>query len=48
MVVVVAASEADAVAWALREAGEAPLLVGDIVRADDGQRVRTRGALKLT
>src|SRR5688572_30736163 len=47
MVVVVAASEADAVAGALREAGEAPLVVGDIVTPDDGQRVRTRGALKL-
>jgi phosphoribosylformylglycinamidine cyclo-ligase len=47
MVVVAAARDIDAVAGGLREAGEAPLVIGEIVTADDGQRVRTRGALKL-
>jgi phosphoribosylformylglycinamidine cyclo-ligase len=46
MIAVVAESEADAVAQALREAGEAPIPIGAIGRAGE-KRVRYRGSLKL-
>jgi phosphoribosylformylglycinamidine cyclo-ligase len=47
MLVVVAAGEADALARALRNAGEAPIAIGEITTADGGERVRYNGALKL-
>jgi phosphoribosylformylglycinamidine cyclo-ligase len=47
MVAVVRTDEADRVARTLREAGEAPITIGEVVVVDGGERVRTAGALKL-
>jgi len=47
MVVVTAVNQIDAVTAALREAGEAPVVVGEVVSAAEGPRVRTTGSLKL-
>jgi phosphoribosylformylglycinamidine cyclo-ligase len=47
MVAVVAASEADALARALRDAGETPVAVGEVTAAGDGERVRYQGSLRL-
>jgi phosphoribosylformylglycinamidine cyclo-ligase len=48
MIALVAPSEADALARTLRDAGETPVVVGEIIAAESEERVRTRGALKLT
>jgi phosphoribosylformylglycinamidine cyclo-ligase len=47
MIVIAAAGEVDAAAAALRDAGEAPLAVGEVVAAPAGERVRTSGTLRL-
>jgi phosphoribosylformylglycinamidine cyclo-ligase len=47
MVVVTAGDEVDAITAALREAGEAPVVIGEVVSAADSPRVRTAGSLKL-
>ena len=47
MIAVVAPGKADAVVRAFEEAGEAPIAIGEIVAADENERVRYRGALKL-
>jgi phosphoribosylformylglycinamidine cyclo-ligase len=47
MVVVAAGNQIGAVTAALREAGEAPVIVGEVVSAAEGPRVRTTGSLKL-
>jgi len=47
MITVAARSKADAVMGALHEAGERPIMIGDIVPADGHERVRYRGSLKI-
>jgi phosphoribosylformylglycinamidine cyclo-ligase len=47
MVAVAAKADADAVARALREAGENPIAIGEVAASDDGERVRYRGSLRL-
>jgi phosphoribosylformylglycinamidine cyclo-ligase len=47
MIAVVAAGEASTLTRALRDAGETPILIGEIVGGDDEERVRYRGSLKL-
>jgi phosphoribosylformylglycinamidine cyclo-ligase len=47
MIVMAAADAADAVADALRQAGESPVVIGEAVAATDGERVRTAGSLRL-
>jgi hypothetical protein len=43
----VARDEVDAVTRALRDAGEPPLTIGEIIPCDGDERVRYRGALEL-
>jgi phosphoribosylformylglycinamidine cyclo-ligase len=47
LIVVTAADQADAVIGALREAGEAPVVLGEVVASEETARVTTRGGLKL-
>src|SRR3954451_20787780 len=47
LTVVTAADQADAVIGALREAGEAPVVLGEVVASEETARVTTRGGLKL-
>ena len=47
MIAVVPLGEVDAVTRTLRDAGERPVAVGEIVAADGTERVRYRGSLKL-
>ncbi|HEX8167500.1 MAG TPA: phosphoribosylformylglycinamidine cyclo-ligase [Beijerinckiaceae bacterium] len=47
MIAITAAADAERVAAALREAGERPVRIGEVVAAPDGERVRTTGALRL-
>jgi phosphoribosylformylglycinamidine cyclo-ligase len=46
MIVVTASADTDAVMRALREAGEAPVILGEVVRPD-AARVATTGGLRL-
>jgi phosphoribosylformylglycinamidine cyclo-ligase len=47
MIAIAAAADADRVAEALRTAGESPVVIGEVVAAPDGERVRTAGSLRL-
>jgi phosphoribosylformylglycinamidine cyclo-ligase len=47
MIVIAAPGEVDTVAAALREAGEAPLAIGEVVPAAGTERVRSSGALRV-
>ena len=47
MIVVVAAGDVDTVKRALQDAGESPIVVGEIVPAHGEERVRYRGSLEL-
>ena len=47
MIAIAAAADADRVAEALRAAGESPVVIGVVVAAPEGERVRTAGALRL-
>jgi phosphoribosylformylglycinamidine cyclo-ligase len=47
MIAIVPPGEVDAVTRALRDAGERPVAIGEIVAADGTERVRYRGSLKL-
>ncbi len=47
MVAVVAREDADRVAAALREAGEAAVVIGELVESAEGERVQVAGSLRL-
>jgi phosphoribosylformylglycinamidine cyclo-ligase len=47
MIAVVAPGEAETVIGALRDAGERPVVIGEVVAADADERVRYRGSLDL-
>ena len=47
MIAVVAPGETDAVSRALRDAGEEPVAIGEVIAADGSERLRYRGELKL-
>lgn len=47
MIVVAARDDADAISALLAQSGDAPTILGEIVRADHGERVRYRGKLRL-
>ncbi|HEX8663202.1 MAG TPA: phosphoribosylformylglycinamidine cyclo-ligase [Beijerinckiaceae bacterium] len=47
MIAIAAAVDADRVAEALRAAGESPVVIGEVVAAPEGERVRTAGTLRL-
>jgi phosphoribosylformylglycinamidine cyclo-ligase len=47
LIVVTAADQVDVVIGALREAGEAPVVLGEVVASEETARVTTRGGLKL-
>jgi phosphoribosylformylglycinamidine cyclo-ligase len=47
MIAIARAHDADAVADALRQAGESPVTIGEVIAAPQGERVRTAGALRL-
>jgi phosphoribosylformylglycinamidine cyclo-ligase len=47
MIVIAGASEANDVRYALRQAGESPIALGELVAAAEGERVRSAGLLRL-
>jgi phosphoribosylformylglycinamidine cyclo-ligase len=47
MILIAGADEANGVADALRQAGEAPVRIGEVIAASEDERVRTAGRLRL-
>lgn len=47
MIAIAGKAEVDGIAEALRAAGEAPVALGEVVTAGDGERVQTGGTLRL-
>jgi phosphoribosylaminoimidazole (AIR) synthetase len=47
MIVITASNQAEAVMGALREAGEAPVALGEVVASGERARMTTAGGLKL-